>query len=539
MKHFRSRIALAAAMLVTPAAVFGASHREAPITATDRAADITDFYTFVAYDDPTMVTFIMNVDPFLEPSNGPNYFPFDPNVVYAIHVDNTGSGTAAVSFEFRFTTAINAPSVFTGFVGAGGGLSAPSNAPGGTSGQPVIPPAITSLTGAGAAGFSLMQTYTITMVTGSGASAVRTDMTNGQTLIAVPSNVGPRTMPNYNRLANMGIYYMGVYNNPFAQDHRTRIFAGTVDDPFFINLGSTFDSLNLPANAYQTGLVNSSGIPLPVLSASQDSSMTNTAVDNVAGYNVNTIAIEVPIAMVTVPGQPIIGAWATTSRLQSSVVPVSTTQSPNSPVGYTQVQRMANPLINELIIGTGDKDTWSMSDPSGDSTFANYDLDPLLAHAMNAVFGVTVPDPPRTDLLPLVNYTGPFAIPGNTGGPVADLLRLNTSIPATPAATRSRLGLLGGDPAGWPNGRRVSDDVVDIALRAVAGALCSTCTAAGAPFSASSVAALGDGVNVNDVATQETFPYVAYAHGGTTTNHQVPAPSTVTSPTFCSPNCPQ
>jgi hypothetical protein len=328
--------------------------------------------------------------------------------------------------------------VFTGFVGAGGGLTAPANAPTGTAGSAVIPPAITSLTGTGAAGFSEMQTYTITMVTGSGSSAVRTPMSSGQTLIAVPSNVGPRTMPNYNHLAQMGVYYMGVYNDPFAADHRTRVFAGTVDDPFFINLGSAFDSLNLPANAYQTGLTNSLGIPLPVLSPSQDSGLTNSAVDNVAGFNVNTIAIEVPISMVTVPGQPIIGTWATTSRLQTAVVPPVTTTSINSPPGYAQIQRMGNPLINELIIGTGDKDTWSMSDPSGDSTFANYDLNPLLANVLNAVFLVTVPDSPRTDLLPLVNYTGPFAIPGNTGGPVADLLRLNTSIPATPADTRSR-----------------------------------------------------------------------------------------------------
>ena len=141
MKDFRSGVALATALLLAPA-LFGASHREAPITAIDRAADITDFYAFVAYDDPTMVTFIMNVDPFLEPSNGPNYFPFDPNVVYAIHIDNSGTGQAAVSFEFRFTTTINAPAVFTGFVGAGGGLNAPANAPGGTAGQPVVPPAI-------------------------------------------------------------------------------------------------------------------------------------------------------------------------------------------------------------------------------------------------------------------------------------------------------------------------------------------------------------------------------------------------------------
>lgn len=538
MRNRSCPITVGVMFLFAVRAAFAASHREAPITATDRAADITDFYAFVSYDTPGMVTFIMNVDPLLEPSNGPNYFPFDPNIVYAIHIDNTGTAQAAISFEFRFATTINAPTVYTGFVGAGDGLTAPSNAPAGTAGQPVIPPAITSLTGPGAAGFSLMQTYTVTMVTGSGATAVRSDMTGGQTLIAVPSNVGPRTMPNYNDLARQGIYVLGTRATPFSPNPMT-VFAGTVDDPFFINLGAIFDSANLPANSFQTGLVNSLGIPLPVLSSDQDKSSVNSAVDNVSGYNVNTIAIQVPISMVTVPGQPIIGAWATTSRPQQQVIPGTSNDYPNSPTGYVQVQRMGNPLINEAIIGTGYKDTWSQADPALDSQFANFALDPVLAHAFNAVFGITVPDPPRNDLLPLVTYTGPFAIPNNDGGPVADLLRLNTSIPATPLASRSRLGLLGGDPAGFPNGRRLSDDVVDIAFRVVAGALCSACTSNGAAFDPTTVAALGDGVNVNDVPLQETFPYVAFAHGGTTAQHQVPANSSAVGPTFCSPNCPQ
>jgi hypothetical protein len=449
-------------------------------------------------------------------------------VIYSIHIDNNATALPAVSFEFHFTTQINAPTVFTGFVGAGTGISAPANAPAGSAGQPVVPPAITTLTGSGAAGFSLQQTYTVTMVSGGGLFPQRTDMTNGQTLIAVPSNVGPRTMPNYNALAAQGVY--GLPNS-------VKVFAGTVDDPFFINLGGSFDSLNLPASSFATMLTNSAGIPLPVLSSTQDAALTNSAIDNVAGFNVNTIAIEVPISMVALPGQPIIGTWATTSRPRLTIRPLNSepsgTLTPNA-LNYTQVQRMGNPLINELIMGTGVKDMWSISDPSLDSQFASYDLDPLLARVINAVFGVAVPDPPRMDLLPLVNYTGPFAVPGTTGGPIADLLRLNTSVPATPMATRSRLGLLAGDAAGFPNGRRLSDDVTDIALRVVAGALCATCTTNGAAFSATSVGALGDGVNVNDVATQETFPYVAYAHGGTTATHQSP-----TATTQCSPTCPQ
>ncbi len=529
MKKFPPSIALVSAMLmVAPLASFAASHREAPITAIDRAADITDFYAFVAYDDPTKVVFIMNVDPFLEPGNGPNYFPFDPNLIYSIHIDNNATALPAVSFEFRFNTKINAPTVFTGFVGAGTGINAPSNAPAGSAGMPVVPPAITSLTGSGAAGFSLMQTYTVTMVTGGGLYPSRADMTNGQTLVAVPSNVGPRTMPNYNALAAQGVYSLA---------NGVKVFAGTVDDPFFINLGSAFDSLNLPASSFATNLTSASGVPLPVLSATQDAASVNSAVDTVAGFNVNTIAIEVPISAITVPGQPIIGTWATTSRPRLTIRPLDPSSAaplnPNA-LNYTQVQRMGNPLINELIIGTGAKDMWSISQPSQDSQFASYALDPLLARVINAVFGVAVPDPPRTDLLPLVQYTGPFAVAGSTGGPIAEMLRLNTSVAATPMATRSRLGLLGGDNAGFPNGRRLTDDVTDIALRVVAGALCATCTTNGAAFAASSVAALGDGVNVNDVATQETFPYVAYAHGGTTATHQAPAAATQ-----CSPTCPQ
>jgi hypothetical protein len=251
----------------------------------------------------------------------------------------------------------------------------------------------------------------------------------------------------------------------------------------------------------------------------------------VSGYNVNSIAIQVPISMVTQNGRPVIGAWGTTSRLRMTVRPADPNAMPVS-ADYVQVQRMGNPLINELIIGTGAKDTWSMTPPSEDAQFATYALDPLIARAINAAFGVTVPDPPRVDLLPLVQYSGPFAGPGSSPGPVADLLRLDTSVSPTPKTSRKRLGLLSGDGAGFPNGRRVSDDVTDVALRVVAGVLCSACTAAGAPFDAKTVPLLGDGVNTNDVAYQETFPYVAFAHSGRDRRHVDPGE------TACTPNCP-
>jgi hypothetical protein len=536
-----------ATMIAAPLPVFAASHREAPIVALDRAADITDYYSFVSYEDPTKVVFIMNVDPLLEPSNGPNYFPFDPSILYAIHVDNNYDAVENVSFEFRFTTKINAPGLFTGFAGAGNGINAPANAPlnapsnpsqaVSTAGSPVVPPQITSLTGNGAAGLSLMQTYTVGLVCGAGANATRADLTGGKTLVAVPSYVGSRTMgtpAQYNALAQSGIYSLSGQlcgsKGPTAANSplNMRVFAGTVDDPFYIDLGAAFDSLNFRAAAFFGGNT-------PVLSPTQDlNDQQNFGTDAVAGFNVNTIAIEVPIAMISGPSAPVIGSWATTSRLQTTVRPPMTSASAPAPTAFTQVQRMGNPLINELIIGTGSKDTWSITPPSQDAQFAPFALAPLVANVMNAAFGLPVPDPPRTDLLPLVVYAPPITgpnvpTPTSPANPVADLLRLNYSIPPTPMASRRRLGFIAGDSAGFPNGRRVTDDVVDIALRAVAGILCTNCTTGGLPFRASSVPALGDGVNTNDIPTQEVFPYVAFAHSGRDSRHDG----------SCAPRCPQ
>jgi len=487
--------AVLAALIVTPPPSFAASHREAPITALDHKADITDFFAFVSYEDPTKVTFLLNVDPFLEPGNGPNYFPFDDNVLYQILIDNNNDAIPDVAFQVQFTTTIKAPGVFTGYVGAGNGINAPANSPAPVApGTPIVPPAITALSGAGAAGLSLSQTYTVTMV----KSGTSTQLTNssGAPLYAVPSNVGPRTMPNYPALAAQGIYTL---------ENGIKVFAGTVDDPFYIDLGAAFDSLNFRTAA-------GGG----VLSAAADADdNTNTAPDYVSGFNVNTIAIQVPISMLTKTGNieaatspaATIGAWGTTSRPRIYV-----RRSPLPGVasgGWAQVQRMGNPLINELIIGTGSKDMWSMSQPVNDSQFASFDLDPLFARVLNAVYGIAIPTPPRTDLLPLVTYAPPIAAPGTTAGPIADLLRLNTGVAPTPQGSRKRLGLLAGDAAGFPNGRRVSDDVTDIAARAVAGIL------AGSQYNYR----IGDGVNTNDVPYQETFPYVAWAQSGRQRRH--------------------
>jgi hypothetical protein len=505
MSRLKSALGLALSLLIAvPPGAFASSHREAPLTALDHAADITDFYAFVSYDHPDRVTFIMNVDPFLQPSNGPNYFPFDPSVLYEIKIDNDFDAREDIIFQFRFHTNIQAPGVFTGFVGAGNGINAPANSPKPVApGTPIVPPAITSLTGAGAAGLSLRQTYIVDMEKGGRVIPLRN--TTGSPLVAVPSNVGSRTMPDYDTLAAQGIY--DLQGNDGASD--IRIFAGTVADPFFIDLGAAFDSFN-----FRTGAGGG------VLTAAQDKdNHLNLAPNAVAGFNVNTIAIELPIRLLTHDGalhaatdpKGMIGAWATTSRAQIMIrQPQGGVQNSGN---WTQIQRLGNPLVNELVIGTGSKDRWSMSAPYTDSAFAPFDLDPLIARVFNAVYGIKIPAPPRTDLLPLVTYAPPIAPKGTPAGPIADMLRLNTGVTPTPYATRSRLGLIAGDAAGFPNGRRLTDDVVDIAARVVGGGVLSP------GFNVAPNNLIGDGVNAADVPPQETFPYVHYAYSGRDSRH--------------------
>jgi len=477
--RLRLIFALLAICTLLPGSLFASSHREAPITALDRTADVTDWYAFVSYDHPDRVTMILNVDPFLEPSNGPNYFPFDPNVLYEMKVDNNHDGEEDITFQFRFNTQIRQPGLFTGFVGNLAGF-----------------PPITALDGPGSQGLSLRQTYTVTMV----KNGKSTNLTEGKTLFAVPSNVGPQTMPDYQSLFNQGIYDLG---------NGVRVFAGTVDDPFFIDLGAAFDSLH-----FRMGV---GGVLSPQVDADD---ANNYAPDAVAGFNVNSIVLEVPITWLTVDGklhaagekQAVIGTYGATSRPQITVRrSVDHTLSAGP---FRQVQREGNPLINELIIGTGSKDRFSMDDPKNDAQFANFFLNPVLATVFGTI-GIPVAPAPRTDLLPLVIYTAPIC-PGcgpNDAGPIADLLRLNTGIPPTPVAKQKRLGFLVGDVAGFPNGRRLSDDAVDIASRAVAGILADP-KKFGTP--------IGDGVNTNVEGFGATFPYVVPANSGRDSHHVGP-----------------
>ena len=481
MKRLKATMAFALTVLVlVPASLFASSHREAPISALDHSADVTDWYAFVSYDHPDRVIMILNVDGFLEPSNGPNYFPFDPNVRYVMNVDNNQDGKTDISFQIRFNTEIRQPGLFTGFAGGIGGI-----------------PQITALDGPGSEGLSLRQTYTVTMI----KNGLATDLTNGKTLFAVPSNVGPLTMPKYCDLFNQGTYDLG---------NGVRVFAGTVADPFYIDLGAAFDSLN-----FRMGV---GGILTPAVDGDDTH---NYAPDAVAGFNVNSIVLEVPITMLTVDGklhgagekQAVIGTYGETDRQRITI------HRHNGHVdgegAWRQVNREGNSLINELIIGTGSKDLFSVSDPDKDAQFASFFLDPLLAHLYSSILNIPIPPAPRTDLLLLVQYMAPIC-PGcgpNDVGPIADLLRLNTGIPPTPVGSQKRLGFLAGDLAGFPQGRRPIDDVVDIASRAVAGILVD-------PVKYGT--RIGDGVNINEGGYGTTFPYVLPAHSGRDSHHTGP-----------------
>jgi hypothetical protein len=212
-----------------------------------------------------------------------------------------------------------------------------------------------------------------------------------------------------------------------------------------------------------------------------------------------------------------IGTYATTSRPRIKTQPTVPGGQPALSTNFVQIQRMGNPSFNQLIIGTGDKDKFSMSLPKNDSQFSSYVFDPYLARVINALYGgaIPIPVPPRADLLPLINYSSPIS-PGTISGPVADLLRLNTGVPPTLKDNRKRMGLIMGDGAGYPNGRRVSDDVTDISLRLIIGIL------AGSPFNQFPNNVFGDGVNTNDSPYQETFPYLSFSNSGRGSRHVDP-----------------
>jgi Domain of unknown function (DUF4331) len=466
MKHrFKLLIPLLATLGLTweiPAEA--ASHREAPLIALDPAADNTDVYAFVSYDmtnlgraaDDRRVTFIMNVNPGQDPSDGPNYFNFDDEVRYAINIDNNRDGKADdVVYEFRFKTE-NRP------VGGPNGLTSPSP----YVGNPDIPitvlQGITALDGPSSEGLTRRQTYTVTEI----RRGKRTELFKGRTLVAVPSNAGPATMPDYEALAAQGVYSDNARG--------IRVFAGQRAETFYIDLGAVFDTLNLRRSP-------------PALTAAEDAndSVNPFGVNRFSGFNVTTIAIEVPIKRITSDGKPaattanpVIGIYAETDRRKVRVLSKSGKSEDESDdergPRFVQVSRMGNPLVNELIITTPSKDEWNASEPENEANFQEFYKNPVVAQELKLVFNVDVVPTPRTDLMSLLLKYPNQALNGtNCGSPCAELLRLDLRVAPTAPESQSRLGAALGaipDPAGYPNGRRPNDDVTDIVVRVVGGA---------------------------------------------------------------------
>jgi hypothetical protein len=423
---------------LAPMSSRAASHREAPLISLDPTADIADFFMFRSYEpgQEDKIVLIMDVIPGEEPSSGPNYWNFDPSVLYAFNIDNNKDGEAEdVRFEIRFRNEFRGVNKDLGLF-----LS-----------YAALPP-ITALDGAGSEGLGLRQTYTVTMIKGGKKTVL------GNNLIAVPSNVGPRTMPDYESLAAQGLYEV---------KNGVRVFAGQRDDPFYIDLGAVFDTLNLRA----------------------------PGVDMLSGFNVHTIALEVPASLLTrdrkgteETSQPVLGAYASTSRRAVRVMRAEGQGEREDGSNWVQVQRLANPLVNEAIIGTVDKDKWNSLDPSREGRFVEYYTNPRLVTALEVVFGLDAE--PAFDLRDvLLTYT-----PGNYEK-LSELLRLDISVDPVALALQNPLTALAGDGAGWPNGRRPIDDVTDVAVKVIGGANYIALPSI-------------DSVDANDRPLTETFPFL-------------------------------
>ena len=436
-------IAGLAVLAATPLAL-ASSHREAPMISKDPTADNTDVYAFVSPADPSKVTLISNFIPAQDPQGGPNFYPFDDNVLYEIHVDNDGDAIEDITFQFRFRTDNRNPNTFLYNAGQ-----------------------VTSLDDAD---LIVVQRYSVNRTTDGRRSGRGSDI--GANLLTAPSNVGVISMPDYPGLAASAVHSLsgGI-----------RVFAGQREEGFYVDLHRIFDLLQIT---------------------------TGTPRDGLAGKNVNSIAIEIPIEQLTSNGQrpagptaagAIIGVWSTASRPQVSVLRPGG-QAPDARGNFVQVSRLGSPLVNEVVIPRGMKDAFNASEPIDDAQFAAFVTNPELGRLLNALFGLNVPPAPRNDLVQIF-LTG---IPGATMPPgvrASEMLRLNTGVP--PSGSPNRLGVIGGDLAGFPNGRRVGDDVVDIALTAVTGILVPG-------FGIM----LGDGVNGNDRPYLATFPYLGVPNPG-------------------------
>jgi hypothetical protein len=440
------------------------SHREAPLISSDPLADNTDVYAFVSPDAPQTVTLIANWIPLEAPGGGPNFYKFGDDVLYRINIDNDGDAKDDIVYEFRFKTRIQNQNTFLYNTGPIGSLDDPN--------------------------FNIRQTYTVTRIDRHGRTVL------GAHLATPPVNVGLRSTPDYDALAAQAVYTLS---------DGSKVFAGQRDDPFFVDLGSVFDLLGLrpfnPAHA----------IPLPA----------TAGVDGLKGLNTHMIALQIPKSRLTHDGKPavdasntnsIIGVYSTTLRRRirldhDEADGRADRHDDHGDDAWVQVSRLGMPLVNEVVIPLGLKDRFNASEPGNDGQFASFVLNPEPARLIPVLYpGVSVPPAPRNDLVAIF-LTGIQGLNKPSHVVPAELLRLNMAI--APSASPNRLGLLAGQADGFPNGRRLGDDVVDIELRALAGGTPLT-----PAFNVSPNNLLGDGVDQNDKSFLPTFPYVAHPFPG-------------------------
>jgi hypothetical protein len=446
------------------------SHREAPAISQDPVADNADTYAFVSPDDPTTVTIITNYVPLEGPPGGPNFFEFGDDVLYSIYIDNNGDARADIEYRFRFRTTLQNEDTFLYNTGPIGSLTDPN--------------------------WNKRQLYTISVHRPHGPDGVL-----GDQLACPPCNIGPRSTPSYDSLAAAAVHHL-----PSGET----VFAGQRNDGFFVDLGAIFDLGDIRE------IQNLHLIPSPA----------GTSVDPLKTLNIHAIAIKVPIALLTrdgsVPSDPaaaksVLGIWGGASRRKVQIRDGHKTKGSGP---WVQVSRLGNPLFNEVIVPVGDKDRWNAVEPRDDVAFEKYVNQPELAKLLPVLYPGAFPNlasytKNRADLHAIL-LTG---IPGGivpgfqnfTGPKPADMLRLNVAIPPT-TKTPNALGGVGGDLAGYPNGRRVFDDVVSIELKAVAGATIPlvdpSYTVDGA------VGAVSSYLTPGADRYQSTFPYLGTPHDG-------------------------
>ncbi len=499
------QLAKACLLMAVTGAAIASSHREAPFITTAPKADGTDFYMFNSYEPNRtgMVTLIANYLPLQDPYGGPNYFSLDPNALYEIHVDNNGDGREDLTFQFRFSNTL---------ANNGAGIALPIGT-GANQKTVAIPLRQAGAVNAQGANLSYNESYTVTVVRGDRRAGTRATVTNangGSATFAKPIDyIGEKTFGNsaaYDAYANNFIHTVNIPGCSAP----AKVFVGQRKEAFSVNLGTIFDLVNAPA-AVITSEANAAALG---------------KFGELEDKNVTSLALEVPRSCLTAGNDPVIGGWTTASlrqaRLLNGATPSGLQASERVGGAWTQVSRLGHPLVNEVVIGLRDKDKFNGSKPLNDaSNFADYVTNPTLPALIQALFPTAVAPTnfPRTDLLtvfltglPGVNRPANITAIGQ-GGPLTEMLRLNTSTPPTPAASQNALGVVAGDNAGFPNGRRLGDDVVDLSLRVAMGALCTIdgvntavgCRASDAPAGG---VAFVDGVRASATDFKTVFPYL-------------------------------